>query len=521
MLEKDKVVFLNTNDLKKTEDISSRASSSFILQQLQNRFPDDVFEDVNVTLYDQGRYGKKANLLERLWGSETLITGLPAFYEVSLFHSTGQHREELIVWSPIAWNDRFAGTAGGGIGTGGRTYLTVPNNTSRGWTVPYAVMNGFTAATIYAANSKGVRDFTVRKDKKLDRELYENWRIRSTHNMTLFGKAIAEILHGRKVKYSYMNGGSGGGRQSLMEVQNYPDDYDGVWASCPAINWHRFLLGGLWPQIVMKEHGCFIDADMNQFFVDSVHEKYGGDEAYYKNPMKPEFNAYELVGRQYKNKTITEKDAEVMNEIWKGPHRRNGEMLWYGYYPGVRNWQVGIPIGTYYYPFLNRKRIKPFILGPYYARWIKEDLSFDTDSLDWDSYVRLFDEGAIKFSDNLADNVGIDDYVRRGGKLLIDHGMDDPLIPTEGTIDYYRRLCDHFGSKKAVDAFCKVYILPGDSHGNCWGNGPGITQSAGMQALMDWVEKGIEPDGLRKVRVDRKTGELLEEGIQHPFKGEW
>lgn len=42
-----------------------------------------------------------------------------------------------------------------------------------------------------------------------------------------------------------------------------------------------------------------------------------------------------------------------------------------------------------------------------------------------------------------------------------------------------------------------------------------------MKALIDWVEKGIEPDGLRKIKVDRKTGKLLEEGIQHPFKGEW
>ena len=520
MLERDNVRFLDTDILHKTEDIYERASSSFVLQQLQQRFPSEVFEDVKVTLFDKGVYGRKPNLLEKMWGSETLITGLPDFYEVSLFHSTGKHREELIVWCPIAWNDRFAGTAGGGIGTGGRTYLTVPNNTSRGWTVPYAVMNGFTAATIFAANSKGMKDYTIRKDGSLDKELYDNWCFRSTHNMTVFGKAIAEILHGRKVKYSYMNGGSGGGRQSLMEVQNYPDDYDGVWASCPAINWHKFLLGGLWPQIVMKEHDCFIDAEKNQFFIDEVHKAFGGKETYYKNPLKPQFDARNLIGKKYKKGIVTETDVKVMNEIWRGPHRRNGEPLWYGYYPGVKNWQVGIPIGTYYYPFFNKKKIKPFILGPYYAKWIKEDSSFNTDSLNWDSYVQLYDEGLEKFSDNLADTAYIEDFVDRGGKLLIDHGMDDPLIPTDGTVDYYHKLCEHFGSEK-VDSFCKVYILPGDNHGNCWGNGPGITQSAGMKALMDWVEKGKEPDGLRKVRVDRKSGDMLEEGIQHPFRGEW
>ena len=89
-------------------------------------------------------------------------------------------------------------------------------------------MNGFSAATIYAGNIDGWDDHTIdKKTGKLNRELYENWRVRSTHNMTIFGKAITEILHQRPIKFSYMNGGSGGGRQSLMEVQNYPDDYDG------------------------------------------------------------------------------------------------------------------------------------------------------------------------------------------------------------------------------------------------------------------------------------------------------
>lgn len=52
--------------------------------------------------------------------------------------------------------------------------------------------------------------------------------------MTVFGKAVAQILHDRPVKYAYMNGGSGGGRQSMAEAQEFPEDYDGIWACCPA-----------------------------------------------------------------------------------------------------------------------------------------------------------------------------------------------------------------------------------------------------------------------------------------------
>lgn len=109
--------------------------------------------------------------------------------------------------------------------------------------------------------SEGWNDHTIdSKTGELQQDLYENWRLRSTHNMTMFGKAVTEILHDRPIRYSYMNGGSGGGRQCLMEVQNYPEDYDGVWASCPAINWHKFLMGGYWPEVVMQEQNHFLNA---------------------------------------------------------------------------------------------------------------------------------------------------------------------------------------------------------------------------------------------------------------------
>ena len=37
---------------------------------------------------------------------------------------------------------------------------------------------------------------------------------------------------------------------------------------------------------------------------------------------------------------------------------------------------------------------------------------------------------------------------------------------------------------------------------------------------MDWVENGKAPEELRKVLVDRKTGKLIEEGIQFPYRNQ-
>ena len=35
-----------------------------------------------------------------------------------------------------------------------------------------------------------------------------------------------------------------------------------------------------------------------------------------------------------------------------------------------------------------------------------------------------------------------------------------------------------------------------------------------MKALIDWVENGIAPDELRTIRVDKRTGELMDENTR-------
>ncbi len=518
MLEKDNIQFFDISQLEITEGIEKRATESYLRKELEQRFPDERFGQIHVTLNSSGKYQAKVSLIEKFFGGGKPIEGLPPYYEVEIFHQTGKFEEQLIVWSPLAWNDRFAGTAGGGTGIGGRGYLTRPNNTQRGWTVPFAVMNGFTAATMYAGNIEGWNDFTIdAKTGELQRDLYENWRLRSTHNMTVFGKAVTEILHNRPIRYSYMNGGSGGGRQSLMEVQNYPDDYDGVWASCPAINWHKFLMGGYWPEVVMNENHHFLSAKKNRFYLEAVWQENGGKDAYFHLNKCKEFDPYAYVGTKTKGGIITELDAEVMKEILDGPRRANGEQMWYGFRPGVQNWQRVIPIGTYYYPLFGH-RVKPFLLGPIYLKWITNQPDDDFRNMTRNQYEKLYDLGLEKFSDNLGDNPNLLAFANKGGKLMIDHGLDDPLIPVDGTLDYLKKLKDFFGGWDALDGFLRAYITPGDNHGNCWGNGPGLTESDGMRALMLWVEEGQAPEEIRKVQINQKTGEIIEEGVQTPFR---
>ncbi|KAJ5737199.1 tannase and feruloyl esterase [Penicillium malachiteum] len=61
-----------------------------------------------------------------------------------------------------------------------------------------------------------------------------DWGYRAWHDATGLGKLFIEEWYGSAAEYSYFYGCSTGGRQSMKNMQEYPDDYDGILAGAPA-----------------------------------------------------------------------------------------------------------------------------------------------------------------------------------------------------------------------------------------------------------------------------------------------
>lgn len=500
MKEKDKIKFFDTSALTQTPGIKERCTVGFLQSELEKRIPSEKFCVTGVRLFENGRYRNGLNVID----------GLPPFCEVVIKNQTGNFHEIITVWVPLAWNDRFAGTGGGGTSTGGKQYIRRAENTVRGLTLPYALINGFASATADGCNVSRLTDKAIDPEtNELRLDLIENWRSRTTHHMAVFGKTTAEILHGRPVRFSYMNGGSGGGRQSFVEAQEHPEDFDGIWASCPAINWMKFLPCGFWPMAVMNDIGHVLSAKKLEAFMQAVHDSVGGSKAYYKLDKPVDFDARSAVGKY----GLSEQDALVMNEIWRGLCDESGNVLCKFFRPGVKFWSTTIPVGAINYAPITHKR-STFLLCTHVARWITGDGKRKFGDITRNEVVELFRLAAEKFPNAGADNPDLSAFAARGGKIMADHGLNDPLIPTDGTIDYFKRVCASCGGYEKVDTFFRLWLTPGDGHGDCKNKGPGIPESAGMKALIDWVENGIAPDELRTIRVDKRTGELLDENTR-------
>jgi hypothetical protein len=90
-----------------------------------------------------------------------------------------------------------------------------------------------------------------------------------------------------------------------------------------------------------------------------------------------------------------------------------------------------------------------------------------------------------------ADSADVDAFTKRGGKLLMYHGMADAIFSAYDTANYIEQLKSRYGAR--ADEFSRLYLIPGLAH--C-GGGSATDRFDMVSALVDWVEQGKVPDTL-------------------------
>ena len=105
---------------------------------------------------------------------------------------------------------------------------------------------------------------------------------------------------------------------------------------------------------------------------------------------------------------------------------------------------------------------------------------FDRDPQRMDAHAWIF---------NTADDVRLSGFKARGGKLMLAHGLADPIFSPDEVVDYYKRLGAEHGATTAD--FSRLFLIPGMGH--CAG-GAATDSFDGLDALVNWVEKGQAPE---------------------------
>lgn len=101
-----------------------------------------------------------------------------------------------------------------------------------------------------------------------------------------------------------------------------------------------------------------------------------------------------------------------------------------------------------------------------------------------------------------------------GGKLLVFHGWADHAVSVYTRTDYHGEGVEKLGGSPEVDAFFRLFLLPGVLH--CSG-GDGPDQVDWIGALERWAEAGEAPDRLVSVRFGKDEEVVISRPIcPHP-----
>jgi feruloyl esterase len=319
---------------------------------------------------------------------------------------------------------------------------------------------------------------------------------RGMHVTALAAKALITAYYGRPAKYSYFAGCSDGGREALMEAQRYPQDFNGVTAGAPAMNFttqNTFYHG--WNARVNTDAAghAILTADKLPLLHAAVLEQCdatdGLKDGLIGDPIHchPELSSLECKPGQDPAGCLSAEQIQVAREIYRGAHDAQGRQLVIGGpLPGSElNWR-----GVYVQPPGQDRSMSGMIaLGT-----IKYLTTDPNPPADFTLQQFQFTAPNFKATTQLhglydATDPDLSAFVTAGGKLILWHGLADPHISPLNTIAYYQALQRQLGIDK-VNRFTRMFLFPGGDH--CAG-GEGPFEVDILSAIMDWVEHGQAP----------------------------
>ncbi len=487
--------WIHTEGLEDVDCIHSRANVPFI-QQLIDALAGDLPELSDLKVVDVEYFDH--NYQEN--GTPTLTNLLP-FYRVRLQKPlTEVDLTTITVWLPVKWNGRFIGLAGTGSNTDCAWRQAIGTNIL---TWPLAVNNGFACASTDGGLGE-LDSFTwgFCRDGSLNRAQLESWCHRATHEMTVAGKMLVQGLYGQAAEKSYMHGTSGGGRQAMEEVQRYPEDYDGVWADSPAMDYNRLNFSALWAAIVMNNENHPIPLAKFQTVYDWMLGRYSDNGEYMASLRQSWIPKKEaLCGLITPAGAVSEEDYRIMRKIWEGPIAADGTRMGYGFGPEIIQW----PYDSHPYGYLQYNEAGDLILmapAEQAMRWYSGDPQWNWKTCSYQDFEKLYRKAQEDFAHIAAYNPDLRAFTERGGKLLITHGSGDPVISWKISAEYYRQALQFFDNEEAMQAHIRLFIQPGAGHTTLGWAGPTVCNAYGMAALMNWVEEGQVPQILITVKYD-------------------
>jgi len=337
-----------------------------------------------------------------------------------------------------------------------------------------------------------------------DPQALADYQYLSTKTVTDAAKALLVKHYGEQPKHSYFRGCSNGGREGLMAVQRYPEYFDGVIAGAPAFRLTRAMIAEAWNTMQYSAAAphdaqgkpelrkAYSDSDL-QLVSHAVLAKCdaldGVKDDLISNPEACHFDPAELQCTGEKTDAcLSAAQVTALKKAMAGPLDSQGKALYstWPYDSGIsgEGWRAWI-LGSEKMPAINTLIFPPAINQMALAG---KQPPIDIFHFDFDRDATRLEKAAAASLN--ADATNLDEFRKRGGKLILYTGMSDPVFSANDLIHYYRDVMQTSGGEKPTFEFARLFLLPGVNH--C-GGGPGLDSFDSLTAIEKWVEDDDAP----------------------------
>jgi pimeloyl-ACP methyl ester carboxylesterase len=398
---------------------------------------------------------------------------------------------------PQDWNGRFLYQGGGG-----NDGIVRPAIGPQATGAQLALNRGFAVVTTDAGHQGPTADFGWDAVARVDNAYHAHDIVAQT------AKALVQRYYTKAADKSYFIGCSGGGRQGMMFTQRFPQHFDGVIAMAPAMRvssgatiaaaWDSQALQAIAPKNaegkpVLSQALTNDDLDiLRKGVLQACDALDGAADGIVSHPEACKFDVLKLqCSASNTAQCLAAPKVNALQKIFSGAKNSSGQAL---YFPWMWDASVGHPandwrawkLGTSLteqpnsrHVFLMQDALQGYFTTPPDRSLDIMKFNFDTDPARMQAHSWMFDTFA---------DVKLQGFKARGGKLLFAHGLADPIFSPSEMVDYYQRLTREHG--ESAQDFSRLFLIPGMGH--CQG-GAGTDRWDGLQALVDWVEKGQAP----------------------------
>jgi hypothetical protein len=403
-----------------------------------------------------------------------------------------------------AWNGKIQSRGNGGFAgnvsnvtpatNGG--YVGTGTDTGHNATVTNPIPNpNAPPATVEAPPSEAGAAFGLNPDGTINVGRIMDYAWRGQHHANLWGRHVAKVYYGRPHTRNYFVGCSDGGREGHEMAQRFGSDFDGIVSISPAIHWDRWGFSAGWGNYVANEElgtrglDAAKFADASRRALEACDGIDGIVDGMVQETRRCKYDANAAVCGQPGASLdvalcLTAAEAAVVNKVWDGPRMANGKKLWVGWERGTQGIFGLTPAATG----------APTLFGEQINRyWVHRDPLFDWRSVSQAEFETEQRTLTRQFSPFIgSDSPDLREFKWSGGKMIVTYGNLDQIIPPNGHYNYMQRLFDEMGGVKRTQDFYRYYVFPNATH--C--GGAGMAESVLLNALTNWVEKGIKPDHL-------------------------